>query len=70
MEKGTKIINKVKENDLTYLSEEKLWTIYGIVSGLTKKNVFGIIIEAGCALGGSSIVIAAAKENTYHPRIL
>jgi asparagine synthase (glutamine-hydrolysing) len=54
-----RIIEVVKEKNLSYLSEEDLHNLYLQVKKTNKLK--GIIIEAGCALGGSAIIIAKAK---------
>lgn len=60
--KGHKIINSIKRNNLTYLNKRALKDIWNVVRSLERKSVKGIFVEAGCALGGSAIIIAAAKE--------
>jgi asparagine synthase (glutamine-hydrolysing) len=63
------IIRYVRNNRLTYLSDAKLYSLASICI-LNKRNcVPGGLIEAGCALGGSSIVLAAAKEKTQSLRL-
>jgi hypothetical protein len=51
----------VREESLTYLEAAALSDLYERVSGLEKQGIQGILVEAGCALGGSAIVMAAAK---------
>ena len=46
---------------LTYLSPAALWGLHRAVRRIERHGVRGSIIEAGCALGGSALVIAAAK---------
>lgn len=55
------IIAKVREKKLTYLTERKLESIASTCLEIEQNQVPGDFIEAGCALGGSSIVIAHAK---------
>ena len=55
------IILTVREKKLTYLSQEKLVAVYDAVK--STNHLDGILIEAGCALGGSGIVIAKAKAD-------
>lgn len=57
-----RLINSVKKNDLTYVDTLGLIDIYHTISDLRQKGVGGVFIEAGCALGGSAIVICASKE--------
>lgn len=57
-----KVITIVRTQSLTYLSQRALYDLHKQVSRLEKEKVPGIFIEAGCALGGSAIVIGAAKS--------
>jgi hypothetical protein len=56
------IVSNVRTDSLTYLSAAALKDLYDQVRRLEKRGIQGILIEAGCALGGSAIVIAAAKS--------
>lgn len=56
-------IKYVKDENLTYLDKDALEDIYDRVVELERKKIDGIIIEAGCALGGSAIVISDAKKS-------
>jgi asparagine synthase (glutamine-hydrolysing) len=63
---GLKVFNNetiehVKAHNLTYLSHAKLGKLASICVQNEKNNITGIIIETGCALGGSAIVMAANK---------
>ena len=55
------VINVVRSKALTYLNEEALYDLYYRIKELEESDKVGILIEAGCALGGSAIVIATAK---------
>lgn len=55
-------IYKVKAKRLTYLSTESLFDLSRAVEDLDIQKVDGGIIEAGCALGGSSIIISQSKS--------
>jgi asparagine synthase (glutamine-hydrolysing) len=57
-----KIIHQVTKSKLSFLSPVALLDIYNVVSRLEKREIKGVFIEAGCALGGSAIVIAKAKR--------
>jgi asparagine synthase (glutamine-hydrolysing) len=57
-----KAIRRVRAQKLTYLSEKKMNALANAVWGTESKGIPGTIIEAGCALGGSGIVIATAKK--------
>lgn len=55
-------IRRVLNEKVTYLDLDALLNIYSAVSRIKSNKLDGIIIEAGCALGGSAIVIATVKE--------
>lgn len=59
-------IKGVLEKNLTYLDKGALFDLYETTKSITNNNLNGLIIEAGCALGGSSIVIACAKEKVQN----
>jgi len=61
---GANIIHKVKDNRLTYLENSALIELYKTICDIEDHKMDGIFIEAGVALGGSAIVIAAAKSKT------
>lgn len=56
------IIAKVRSQKLTYLEWTALAELYQVVKKAEADKQAGIIIEAGVALGGSAIVLAAAKS--------
>jgi asparagine synthase (glutamine-hydrolysing) len=58
------IIKAVRADALTFLEEDALYDLYNLIARLERACVEGILIEAGCALGGSAIVIAAAKSKS------
>ena len=53
---------RVRAEGLTYLPMEKISKILRAVRHIEEAGLPGDFIEAGCALGGSSILIAAAKS--------
>jgi asparagine synthase (glutamine-hydrolysing) len=55
-------IREVIYKGLTYLEKEALCNIVDQIIRLEKRHISGIFIEAGCALGGSAIVISKAKK--------
>jgi asparagine synthase (glutamine-hydrolysing) len=55
------IIQRVRADGLTYLDESALHDLHDCVTTLERERRQGALIEAGCALGGSAIVLAAAK---------
>lgn len=57
------VIKRVLKDKLTYLDISALIDLYKSTNKL-KKGRNGIIIEAGCALGGSALIIATSKEQT------
>jgi len=58
------VIRRVGQQHLTYLSQAALGDLAAAVLDVEEKGVPGLILEAGCALGGSALVIAAAKSPT------
>src|SRR5689334_20223728 len=52
----------VKRQGLTYLSYPELIDLYESVKQVERNEVPGILVEAGCALGGSALVITATKN--------
>jgi hypothetical protein len=56
------IIRKVKNKNLTYLDNIALYEAFKTVEYIEKNHIPGVMIECGCALGGSSIVLARAKK--------
>ena len=59
------IIDAVVTDGLTYLGKYALLDLHEQVTRIENARIDGVIIEAGCALGGSAIVMAMAKS---HPR--
>ena len=56
------IIARVQAARLTFLEEANLRDLYEAVLRIDQAGLPGQIIEAGCALGGSAIVMATAKR--------
>ena len=56
------VIAGVREESLTYLSPENLGALASVTAEADRASRPGLIIEAGTALGGSAIVMAAAKS--------
>lgn len=63
------LVVKVRERNLTYLSPKKLANIIETCNSIEAKKVEGIFLEAGCALGGSAIVISQVKKDTRPLRV-
>jgi|SRR5690606_35147732 len=53
---------QAKLDNLTYLTRKDLLNLYDAVRHVEDAGVPGIFVEAGCALGGSSIAIGTAKS--------
>lgn len=58
------LIRKIRAQRLTYLDVKALKDIQDAVKAVVKHNVNGSIIEAGCALGGSALMLGKTKEPT------
>jgi len=61
-----KIIDLIHNDRLTYIEKNALIDLAKVVIENDKKSVNGAILEAGCALGGSAILLAKAKKKTRH----
>lgn len=57
------LIASIQSKKLTYLSGKKLTSLLNTCRAIEEANLPGIFLEAGCALGGSSILIATIKKN-------
>lgn len=56
----------VRRQRLSYLELPALYDLASAVRHIETNNVQGVLIEAGCALAGSSLVIASAKRANRH----
>jgi len=56
------IIKRVQRGRLTYLDRSALGWLAEHVKAVEREQVPGVLLETGCALGGSSIVIASSKN--------
>lgn len=59
-----KLITNIRTRHLSYLSVNRLASIAQTCRNIESRSLPGIMLEAGCALGGSSILIASIKKNT------
>lgn len=60
---GTReLVSRIRAGKLTYLSDRKLASLATTCSAIEEAALPGIFIEAGCALGGSAILIATVKS--------
>jgi asparagine synthase (glutamine-hydrolysing) len=62
-------IEAVLAQRLTYLTAEALWDLALGVREVEANAVEGLILEAGCALGGSAIVLARSKNPERELRV-
>lgn len=63
------VMRQVQTSRLTYLSEARLSMLASICLSNETAHIPGVIIETGCALGGSSILMAASKTKNRPMRI-
>ncbi len=68
-EEDRELITKIKESRLTYLSNTKLTSLVRTVRTIENSEIPGGIIEAGCALGGSAILLAKLKNSQRPLRV-
>ncbi len=57
-----RLIRQIRSKKLTYLSVKKLAQIAKTCSAIEQQKLTGLFLEAGCALGGSTILIASIKR--------
>ena len=57
------LISRIRSRNLTYLSDSKLASLANTCRSIEESNLSGIFLEAGCALGGSTILIASLKRD-------
>jgi O-methyltransferase len=57
------LLERIRASKLTYLSDRKLASLANTCSAIEEANLPGMFIEAGCALGGSAILIATLKDS-------
>lgn len=62
-------MRQVREYKLTYLSDSKLSKLASLCLLNENRQIPGIIVETGCALGGSSIFLAAIKAKNRPLRV-
>lgn len=58
---GVALAERVRSERLTFLNVDNLLELRQRVQEIESAGVPGVIMEAGCALGGSAIVLASAK---------
>jgi hypothetical protein len=60
--RGVRLAQEVRRRRLTYLSTEALLDLRQAVAHAERAGVPGTVVEAGCALGGSTILLASGKS--------
>ncbi|MCC9077579.1 TylF/MycF family methyltransferase [Litorilinea aerophila] len=60
---GFSLLKRIRAERLTYLDMSALIDLYETVKDVESRQIPGVLIEAGTALGGSAIVMAAAKHS-------
>jgi hypothetical protein len=56
------LIDRIRQRNLTYLSDARLASLASTCHSIEDANLPGMFLEAGCALGGSAILIASIKN--------
>lgn len=56
------LVERIRKRKLTYLSDAKLVSLANTCRRIEAENIPGRFIEAGCALGGSAILISTLKS--------
>lgn len=56
------LIARIREKKLTYLTDKKLSSLAYTCQDIETRKLDGLFLEAGCALGGSSILMASIKS--------
>jgi asparagine synthase (glutamine-hydrolysing) len=64
-----KLIRRIRRERLTYLSELKMKSLASAVRSMEDGGLEGSVVEAGCALGGSTILIGSLKSPTRPFRV-
>jgi asparagine synthase (glutamine-hydrolysing) len=59
---SSRVVRQVRKRRLTYLGYDALSDLERTVRWLDVERVPGIIVEAGCALGGSTVVLGMTKH--------
>lgn len=57
------LISRIHSHNLTYLPEKKLASLANTCRSIESAGLPGVFIEAGCALGGSAILLASLKSS-------
>jgi predicted O-methyltransferase YrrM len=65
--RGARLIRRVQSQKLTYLNLAALHDLQAAVRDAEDTSRPGALVECGCALGGSAIVLAAARRGNDRP---
>jgi asparagine synthase (glutamine-hydrolysing) len=57
------LMARIRAENLTYLSDRKLASLVSTARAIEEAGLPGTFMEAGCALGGSAILLASVKSN-------
>lgn len=57
------LVSRIRQRKLTYLTDRKIVSLIKTCQSIEENNLSGIFLEAGCALGGSAILIASLKSS-------
>ena len=63
------VVSAVRADGLSYLSPRALADLHARVVEAEERGVPGLLVEAGCALGGSAIVMAQARSSARELRV-
>jgi hypothetical protein len=55
------LISRIRAKHLTYLTDRKLKSLLETCRSIENTKLTGVFVEAGCALGGSTILISSVK---------
>jgi hypothetical protein len=68
-EPDRRLVAELQQQRLTYLSDRKLASIVDACRTADRESLPGMFIEAGCALGGSTILISRVKRQDRELRV-
>jgi asparagine synthase (glutamine-hydrolysing) len=63
------LIQEIQRRHLTYLSSAKIARLLHLCEAARRLDASGLVIEAGCALGGSAILLAKHKPRLCELRV-
>jgi asparagine synthase (glutamine-hydrolysing) len=63
------LIRRIRSEKLTYLSMRRLRCLSESCRMIERNDIPGMVVEAGCALGGSSILLARLKDPSRRMRV-